>query len=105
MSQDYFWPPKFSEKKWTYEGTVNVHLQFMDGLPAPRYIMSIILSSYQHCDEQQFQKLSSALYTFFFSNKTRFNRTSTVTRLHSCHGKKIRVLLAWILLLYRNQYF
>ena len=35
MSRDYFWPPKFSEKKWTYEGTVNVHLQFMDGLPAP----------------------------------------------------------------------
>ena len=25
--------------------------------------MSIILSSYQHCDEQQFQTLSSALYT------------------------------------------
>ena len=26
-------------------------------------IMSISLSSYQHCDEQQFQTLSSALYT------------------------------------------
>ena len=25
--------------------------------------MSIILSSYQHCDEQQFQTLSCALYT------------------------------------------
>ena len=38
----------------------------MDGLPAPRYIMSIILSIYQHCDEQQFQTLSSCtLYTIF----------------------------------------
>ena len=27
--------------------------------------MSIIVSSYQHCNEQQFQKLSSALYTLF----------------------------------------
>ena len=35
----------------------NVHPQFMDGLPAPRYIMSIIVASYQHCDEQQFQTL------------------------------------------------
>ena len=34
-------------------------------LPAPRYIMSIILSSYQHYDEQQFQTFSSALYTIF----------------------------------------
>ena len=28
-----------------------------------------IVSSYQHCNEQQFQTLSCALYTFFFSNK------------------------------------
>ena len=42
-----------------------IHIQFMDGLPAPRYIMSIIVSSYQHCDEQQFQTLSCALYTIF----------------------------------------
>ena len=41
---------------YAYEGTANVHLQF---------IMSIILSSYQHCDEQQFQTLSFALYTIF----------------------------------------
>ena len=27
--------------------------------------MSIILSSYQHCDEQQFQTLSSAPFTIF----------------------------------------
>ena len=51
---------------YAYEGTANVHLQFIDGLPAPRYIMSFILSSiYQHCDEQQFQTLSCALYTMF----------------------------------------
>ena len=52
--------------------------------------MSIIVSSYQHCDEQQFQTLSCALYTFVFSNKARFSHTSsvTVTRLHSCSGKK-----------------
>ena len=37
----------------------------MNGLPAPRYIMSIIVSSYQHCDEQQFQALSCARFTIF----------------------------------------
>ena len=31
--------------------------------------MSIIVSSYQHCDKQQFRTLSCAFYTFFFSNK------------------------------------
>ena len=44
--------------------------------------------SYQHCDEQQFQILSCAVYTFFFSNKARFSHTSTVTRLHYCSEKK-----------------
>ena len=29
--------------------------------------MSVIVSSYQHCNKQQFQTLSCALYTFFFS--------------------------------------
>ena len=82
-----------------YEGTANVHLQFMNGqMPTPRYTMSIIVSSYQHCDEQQFQTLSCALYTFVFSNKARFSHVSTVTvtRLHSCSGKKIGVSLACI---------
>ena len=37
----------------------------MDGLPAPSYIIPIILSSYQPCDGQQFQTLSCALYTIF----------------------------------------
>ena len=30
--------------------------------------MSITVSSYQHCDDQQFKTLSCALYTIFFSN-------------------------------------
>ena len=38
--------------------------------------------SYQYCDEQQYQILSCAVYTFFFSNRARFGHTSTVTRLH-----------------------
>ena len=88
---------------YAYEGTANVHLQFMDGLPAPRYIMFIIVSSYQHCDEQQFLTLARALYTIFFGNKARFSHTCTVTRLHSCSGKKIRVRILFFL--YRNQYF
>ena len=37
--------------------------------------MSIIVSSYQHCNEQHFQTLPCALYTFFFSNKARFSHT------------------------------
>ena len=49
--------------------------------------MSIILSSYQHCDEQQF-KHSLVHFTQFFEYKARFIHTSTVTRLHSCSGKK-----------------
>ena len=34
-------------------------------LSAPRYIMSIIVSSYQHYDVQQFQTLLCARYTLF----------------------------------------
>ena len=45
-----------------YEGTVNVYLQFMDAwLSVPRYIMPIIVSSYQYCNEQQFQTLLCAV--------------------------------------------
>ena len=40
----------------------------------------------------------------FSSNKARFIHTSNVTILHSCSGK-IRVRLACILFLYKNQYF
>ena len=68
--------------------------------------MSNILSSYQHCDKQQFQTLSCAFYTIFTIIKLDlFIYTSTVTRLHSCPEKKIRVRLACNLFLYRNQYF
>ena len=64
----------------------------------------IILSSYQHCDEQQFQTLSCAFYTIFSSIKARFSHTSTVTRLYSCSGKKYAYALR-AFFLYRNQYF
>ena len=37
----------------------------MDGLSALRYIMSMIVSSCQHCDEQQFQSLSCVHYSIF----------------------------------------
>ena len=57
-------------------------------MPTPRYTMSIIVYSYQHCDEQQFQTRSCALHKFFFSNKARFSHTSGITKLHSCSGKK-----------------
>ena len=70
--------------------------------------MSIIVFSYQHCDDRvDFKHSHVQLYTFVFSNKARFSHTSTVTvtRLHSCPGKKIRVRLACVLFLYRNQYF
>ena len=49
-----------------YKGTVNVYLQCMDAwLSVPRYNMPIIVSSYQHCDEQQLQTLLCTLHTLF----------------------------------------
>ena len=36
-----------------------------DDLSAPRYIMPMIVSSYQHCDKQKFQRLSCVHYTIF----------------------------------------
>ena len=73
-------------------------------VPAPRYIMSIILSSYQHCDEQQFQTLSCALYTIFPVIKLDFVIQALLLD-YILVLKKIRVRLAYILFLYRNQYF
>ena len=67
--------------------------------------MSIILSSYQHYDEQHFIYILKCTLHNFPSIKARFSHTITVPRLHSCSGKKIRVRLACILFLYRNQYF
>ena len=67
--------------------------------------MSIILSSYQHYDEQHFINILKFTLHNFPSIKARFSHTITVPRLHACSGKKIRVRLVCILFLYRNQYF
>ena len=40
--------------------------------------------------------------TDFLSSKIKFIHTSTVTRSHSCYGKKLRVRLAYILLLLKQ---
>ena len=52
-----------------------------------QYIMSIIVSNCQHCDEQQFQTLSCVHYNLPISSKARFIYTSTDSGLHSCPGK------------------
>ena len=69
----------------------NVHLQFMDGLPAPTIqhkscqlfcpVINIAMSNnFKH---------SHVHFIQFYINKARFIHTSTaVTRLHSCPGKK-----------------
>ena len=51
-----------------------------------RYIMSIIVSNCQHCDEQQFQTMSCTLHDFL-SSKIRFIHTTIVPGSHSCSGK------------------
>ena len=61
----------------------------MDKLSAPRYMMPMIASSCQHCDEQHVQTLTVMCTLHdFLSSKVRFIHTSTVTRQHSCPGKK-----------------
>ena len=66
--------------------------------------MSNILSSYQHCDMQQFQTLSSALYTLFPAIKLDlFIQALLLDYILAL--EKIHVRLACILFLYRNQYF
>ena len=54
----------------------NKHLN-IDELFALRYIMSMIMSICQHCDEQQFQKHCNHLSTLhdFRSSKVRFMHT------------------------------
>ena len=66
--------------------------------------MSIIVSNYQHCDEQQFQTLSCALYTFFSVTKLDLVIQALLLDYILALGK-IRVRLACILFLYRIQYF
>ena len=60
----------------------NVRLKFMVELSAPRYIMPMIVSICQHCDEQQFPNPVKYTLRNFFSGKVRFMHTSTVTRSH-----------------------
>ena len=67
--------------------------------------MSITLSSYQHCNEQQFQTISCALYTIFTVIKLDLFIQALLLDYILALEKKIRVRLACILSLYRNQYF
>ena len=62
------------------------------------YIMSIIASNWQHCDEQQFRTLSCVHYTIFSVLKSNlFIRALLLDRILVTE-KKIRVRLAYILL-------
>ena len=67
----------------------------MDELSASRYIMSIIVSSCQHCDEQQFRTLSKlcTLQNFFSSRKLDLLLLNHILAL-----KKLRVRHEYILL-------
>ena len=66
--------------------------------------MSIILPSYQRCDEQQFQRLSCALYkTFSIIKLDLFIQALLLDYILAL--EKICVQLACILFLYKNQYF
>ena len=66
----------------------NVHQQFIDGLPAPRYIMSIILSGYQNIATDNISNTLMCTLHNLSNNKARYRHTSTVTRLHSWFEKK-----------------
>ena len=57
-------------------------------LPTPRYIMRMIVSSCQHCDEQQLQTLSCVHYTIFSVVIINiFIRALAATSSHPCSGK------------------
>ena len=72
----------------------------MDELSAPRYIMPMIVSSGQHCDEPQFQTLSCLHYTIFSVVKLDvFMRALTVTRSHSCPENTTRAPRAYFVLI------
>ena len=81
----------------------------MDALSAPRYITPMIVSSCQHCDEQQFQTLSYVHYTLLsvvevsfihmfiildprnnVNNKLANKKWLSSTRSHSCSEKTTR---------------
>ena len=67
--------------------------------------MSIIVFSYQHCDEQQFQTLPCALYTIFSVIKLDLVIQALLLDYILALEKKIRVRLACILFLNQYQYF
>ena len=63
--------------------------------------MSITVSNCQYCDDQQFRTLSWVYYTIFLVvNLDVFIRARAVIKSESCYGKKLRVRLAYILLLF-----
>ena len=62
------------------------------------------MEGYQHCDEQQLQTLSCALYTIFPALKLDLViQALLLDYISSCSGKKISLLLVCILFSYRNQ--
>ena len=61
---------------------------------------SIILSSYQYCDEQQFQTLLCELYTIFPALKLDLAIQALILDYILVLEKKIRVRLACILFFY-----
>ena len=64
------------------------------------FVMSIIVSNCQHCDEQQFRTLSCVHYTIFSVVKSNiFIRALLLARLHSCYGKTTRTLLVHLVVL------
>ena len=65
---------------------------------------SIILSSYQHCDEQQFQTPPCTFYTIIPVLKLDLV-IQALSLDYILALAKIRVRLVCILFLYRNQYF
>ena len=66
--------------------------------------MSIILSSYQHCDDQQFQTLSCAFYTIFPVLKLDLVIQALLLDYILALAKYTRTPCVH-LFLYRNQYF
>ena len=65
--------------------------------------MSTIVSSCQHCDEQQFQTLSCALYTSFSVTKLDLVIQALLLDYILALGKNTRTPRVH-LVLYRNQY-
>ena len=72
-------------------------IQSMDELFALRYIMSTIVSSCQHCDEQQFQSLSCVHYTIFSVVKLDLFIRALIRDHILALEKKLRRRLAYIL--------